>query len=114
MKRVTAILFALIFIASIAVAAEEAEAPAAANTFVGKVVAVTVADPAKGISEGVITVADAMGRTVSLTVDSTVKVLDATATAIGLDKIKINDKVKVDYEESEGDLDKATSISVTK
>ena len=65
------------------------------KTIVGTVVSVTVADPAKGIANGTISIVDATGKTASYTVGSVAKVFDATFNAITLNQLKAGDKVKV-------------------
>ena len=66
-----------------------------AKVIIGKVVDITLAEPAKGIKAGAITVADEAGKTTTFTVKSTAKILTHTLKAITLNKLKIGDKVKI-------------------
>ena len=104
MKKMFGILIALAFVGSICFAQEAAKtwAPiksssvaSAIKTIVGKVVSVTVADPAKGIVNGTVSIVDEAGKTANYTVGSAAKVLDATFNAIPLNQLKVGDKVKV-------------------
>ena len=115
MKKTVIILLALAFIGSIAYAAETAvtEKPTIAEqakTFVGKVVNVTVADPAKGITEGTVTVADETGKATTFTVKATAKILGHALDVITLDKLKIGDKIKI----KEAGENEARSIKVVR
>ncbi len=77
--------------------------------FVGKVVEVTVADPAKGIADGTVTVADEVGKTTKFTVKSTAKILAHTMDALTLNQLNIGDKVDVTEKDGE-----AQTIKVVK
>ena len=61
--------------------------------FIGKVVDVTVAEPAKGIAEGSVTVANEVGKTTKFTVKGTAKILAHTMDALTLNQLKIGDKI---------------------
>lgn len=89
----------------------EAGAAIVENTgnFVGKVVEVTVADPAKGIADGTVTVADEVGKTTKFTVKGTAKILAHTMDALTLNQLNIGDKVDVTEKDGE-----AQSIKVVK
>ncbi|MBU0606169.1 MAG: hypothetical protein KKH77_07770 [Candidatus Omnitrophica bacterium] len=63
--------------------------------FVGKVVNVTVAEPAKGIADGSVTVVDEVGKTAKFTVKGTAKIVAYTMDALTLNQLKIGDKVGV-------------------
>ena len=105
MKKMLGILIVLAFVDSICFAqgtAKTLPAPiksssvaSATKTIVGKVVSVTVADPAKGIANGTVSIVDATGKTANYTVGSVAKVLDTAFNAITLDQLKVGDKVKV-------------------
>lgn len=71
------------------------EAVEKTGEFVGKVVEVTVADPAKGIADGTVTVADDLGKTSKFTVKGTAKILAHTMDVLTLNQVKIGDKISV-------------------
>ncbi len=105
MKKMLGVLIVLAFVGSICFAQEavktlpspvkSSSAAAATKTIVGKVVSVTVADPAKGIANGTVSVVDAAEKTTNYTVGSVTKVLDTAFNAITLNQLKVGDKVKV-------------------
>jgi len=105
MKKILVILILLTFIGSTSFAQEAAKtsptpmkassAAAETKTIIGKVVSVTVADPAKGITNGTVSIIDATGKTANYTVSSTAKVLDAAFNAISLNQLKAGNKVKI-------------------
>lgn len=69
--------------------------------FVGKVVNVTVTEPAKGIGAGTVTVADGVGKTTTFTVNGTAKILAGTMDVLTLNQLKIGDKVNVTEKDGE-------------
>jgi len=69
--------------------------------FVGKVVDVTVAEPAKGIAEGSVTVANEVGKTTKFTVKGTAKILAHTMDVLTLNQLKIGDKIDVTEKDGE-------------
>jgi hypothetical protein len=71
------------------------------GAFVGKVVDVTVTEPAKGIGEGSVTVADEVGKTTKFTVKGTAKILAHTMDALTLNQLKIGDKINVTEKDGE-------------
>ncbi len=105
MKKMFGILVVLTFVGSTCFAQEAAKTlptpiksssvAAETKTIVGKVVSVTVADPAKGITNGTVSIVDAAGKTTNYTVGSVAKVLNTTFNAITLNQLKEGDKVKV-------------------
>jgi len=105
MKKILGILIVLAFVGSICFAQEAAKtlpapakpssAAAEIKTIVGKVVSVTVADPAKGITSGAISIIDETGKTANYTVGSVAKVLDTAFNAMPFNQLKVGDKVKV-------------------
>lgn len=106
MKKVALVLIAIAFASGVAFAQDQAAAPAKTETpaqqakaVVGKLVNVTVAEPAKGIANGTVTITDDTGKAVEFTVTQSTKVLDATLNAITLNQLKIGEKVKVKSKE---------------
>ena len=71
------------------------------SEFVGKVVSVTVADPAKGIANGAVTIGNKLGKTTTFTVKGTAKILAHTMDVITLNQLKIDDKVDVTAKDGE-------------
>ena len=83
-----------------------------AGEFVGKVVTVTVANPAKGIRQGTIKIADEMGNPFSYTVNSTATIVDASLNAITLNQLKAGETVKVKTEKTKEGKEEAKSVTV--
>ena len=65
------------------------------KAYVGKIVNVTVADPAKGITAGTITVLDETGKSTTFTVKSTAKILTHAVDVVTLNQLKVGEKVKI-------------------
>lgn len=109
MKRIALLLVMIAFVTGSAFA-ETAVTKAAQNMkdFVGKVVSVTVADPAKGVAEGTISVVDNTGKATNFTVNQSTKVVDATLSAITLNQLKIGQSVEIKAKEGSKE---AASIS---
>ncbi len=99
MKKIVIVLLAFVFISSVvfaqATTQEKKTAAEKATSFVGKVVDVTVAEPAKGITAGAVTVADETGKTTTFTVKATAKILTHSLDVITLNQLKIGEKVKI-------------------
>jgi len=105
MKKVLGILIVLVFVGSICFAQEtvktlpvptkSSSVASVTKTIVGKVVSVTVADPAKGIANGIVSIVDVTGKTANYTVGSAAKVFDTALNTITLNQLKVGDKVKV-------------------
>jgi len=123
MKKVLLVVLALMLVSSVAFAQganKEAASPVkeiakgieSTGEFVGKVVSVTVADPAKGLREGTIKVADQMGNPVSYTVNSAATIVDASFNAITLNQLKEGSMVKVKAEKTSEGKEEAKSINV--
>ncbi len=114
MKKIVIVLLALTVISSISFAqtttVEKKSVAEGTKTVIGKVVSVTLADPAKGVVSEAITVADDAGKTTTFAVKSTVKILDSTLNAITLNQLKAGDKVEVKHSKT----NEAKSISVVK
>ena len=113
MKKIVMIMLALVFVSSVSFAQAGDAVKATAKTtkaVVGKVVKVTVADPAKGVKTGAVTVADAVGKTTTYTVNSTAKILGTSLDVITLNKLKIGDKISIAPTEK----NEAKSIKVVK
>ncbi len=114
MKKIAIVLLIAAFISSVSfaqAATEEKQSfPEKAQIAVGKVLSVTLIDPAKGIADGAITIADDMGKTTTYVVKSTAKILSETLSAITLNKIKVGSKVKIE----KSGANEAESIKVVK
>ncbi len=113
MKKIVMILLALAFISSVSFAeGGNAVKSVTENTkaVIGKVVNVTLAEPAKGINAGAITIADDVGKATTYTVNSTAKILGTSLDAITLNQLKIGDKIKIKSTET----NEAKSIKVVK
>ena len=61
---------------------EAAKGVGAVTEFVGKVVSVTVAEPAKGITDNTVKLIDESGKPISFTVNSAATIVDASLNAI--------------------------------
>jgi len=122
MKKLFLVALALMLISSVSFAQGTKEAPSPAKEiaqgmksvgeFVGKVVSVTVADPANGIKEGTIKIADDMGNPVSYTVNSAATIVDASLNAVTLGQLKAGDMVKINTEKTPEGKEEAKSIAV--
>ena len=123
MKKLFLVILALMLLSSVSFAqgaTKDAPSPAkeiakgieSVGEFVGKVVSVTVADPAKGVRNGTIKVADKMGNPISYTVNSTATIVDASFNAITLNQLKEGSMIKVKAEKVKGGKEEAKSISV--
>lgn len=123
MKKLLVITLALMLVSSVSFAQganKEAPSPAkeiaqginSTGEFVGKVVSVTVANPAKGIETGTIKVADKMGNPVSYTVNSAAIIVDASLNAITLNQLKKGETVKVKAEKTPEGKEEAKAINV--
>ena len=99
MKKIVIVLLAFVFISSVVFAQAQPQkkgsATERATIVIGKIVDITMAEPAKGIKAGAITVADEAGKTTTFTVKSTAKILTHTLDVITLNKLKIGEKVKI-------------------
>jgi hypothetical protein len=84
----------------------------AVGEYVGKVVSVTVAEPAKGVTDSTVNVTDEMGNPISFTVSSAAKITDASLNAITLGQLKAGEKVKVEAVKTKGGKDEAKAITV--
>lgn len=125
MKKMIGVLTVLAFVGSVCYAQETVKSSSTSTaaklssvasdtkTVVGKVASVVVADPAKGIASGAITVVDAAGKTTNFTVSSVVKVLDNTYKAIALNQLRMGETVKVKGKKSAAG-EEAQSITVLK
>jgi len=121
MKRVLAFALVALLAGSVCVAQEAAQSedqgPVVAaiertEQIVGKIVKVTVADPAKEVTAGTVQVADSMGNTTSVTVGSTAKIVDSALNAITLGQLKAGDTVKVETQKTKEGTTEAKAISV--
>ncbi len=117
MKKVLVVVLAAMLLGTVCFAQESAapeqkeSAATQAKVAVGKVVEVTVADPAKGIADETVVVADEMGKTTKFTVSSATNIVDATLNAITLGQLNKDKKVEVKYSGEEGAA-KAEAIKV--
>ena len=106
MKRILFIVIAFTFVGSICFAqGTESKEP---ETFIGKVVSVTVQEPAKGVVK---VLDDATDMTLEFPVEPTTKILDDTLNMVTLGQLKKDDKVEV---RRSADKPEAESIKVMK
>ena len=119
MKKVALVLIAIVFVAGMAFA-QDSTAPVnkMVNTTtttttkvvtdtkaaVGTVTNVTLAEPAKGIANGTVTVADATGKATLYTITQSTKILGATLDVLTLNQLKIGDKIKIKTKEGSGEV----------
>jgi hypothetical protein len=111
MKRVIIPALIFIFTASVSLAAQKAITDT--DEMIGKVKTVTVANPSKGTKSEVTILNDKSGEKVFL-VMSTTTLYDTDSKAIGLDKIKVNEKVKIKYSTTKEGVHEAVSINIIK
>ena len=123
MKKLLLVALALMLVSSVSFAQganKEAPSPAkeivkgveSVGEFVGKVVSVTVADPAKGVRNGTIKIADDMGNPVSYTVNSAATIVDASFNAITLNQLREGSMVKIKAERTKEGKEEAKAINV--
>ena len=89
-----------------------AEGVEAVGMFVGKVVSVTVAEPAKGVADSTVKVTDEMGNPISFTVNSAAKITDASLNVITLNQLKTGEQVKVKATKTKEGKEEASAIAV--
>jgi len=121
-KKILLVALAIMLMSSVSFAQGAKDAPSPAKevaqgiesvgVFVGKVISVTVADPAKGIAEGTVKVSNDMGNPVAYTVNSTATILDASLNAITLNQLKEGETVKVKAAKTKAGKDEAKAIAV--
>ena len=111
MKKAALVLIAIAFVSGAAFAqgdttATPAKATPPANAIVnetkatiGKIANVTLAEPAKGIANGTVTVVDDTGKAADFTITQSTKILGTTLDAITLNQLKIGDKIKIKSKE---------------
>ncbi|MFA5144284.1 MAG: hypothetical protein WC522_09020 [Candidatus Omnitrophota bacterium] len=92
MKKVALAIIAIAFVAGVAFAQGAAEE---AKAGVVKVVNVTLAEPAKGVANGTITVADDTGKAMEYTVTQSTKIIGVTLDAVTLNQLKIGEKITI-------------------
>jgi len=109
-KKVLFVVLAVMLMGSVCYAQDTTVAEDA-KTAVGKVVEVTVADPAKGVANETIVVVDEVGKSTKFTVDSATSIVDATLNAVTLGQLNKDKKVEVKYSEAAGTA-KAEEIKV--
>jgi len=121
MKKLLLVLVALMLSASVSFAQNDtkgepvksiAKGIEAAGEFVGKIISVTVAEPAKGVTDSTVKVSDEMGNPISFTVSSAAKITDASLNAITLNQLKEGEKVKVKATKAKSGKEEASSIAV--
>jgi hypothetical protein len=122
MKRVFAFMIAFLAAGTICFAQQAAvthtpASPAAvkaveARNLVGIVKSVVAADPAKGIRPAIVVV-DEKAVECAFVIRATTTIYDPDFKASSIDKIRVNDKVKVKYSVKEG-VNEATSITEVK
>jgi hypothetical protein len=111
MKRIIILALLFIFAASVSFAAQSGTTET--KEMIGKVKTVTVANPSKGTKSEVTIIDDKAGEKVFL-VMSTTTLYDTDSKAIGLDKIKANEKVKIKYSTTKEGVHEAVSINIIK
>ncbi len=122
MKNMILLALVILLLSSISYAqpasAPKVAAPAAVQTVItkkviGKIKAITVADPAQG-RKSEITVVDENSLEKVFVVKSTATIYDADFKAVSLDKIKTDDKVKVKYITTKEGVYEAVSLNLLK
>ena len=101
MKKVALVLIAIAFVSGVAFAQEPPANAIVKETkaTIGKIANVTLAEPAKGIANGTVTVVDDTGKAVDFTVTQSTKILGTTLDAITLNQLKIGEKIKIKSKE---------------
>lgn len=125
MKKVALVLIAIVFVAGIAFAQDQAPVNKMVNsttstvskvasdtkTAVGTLANVTLAEPAKGIANNTVTITDNTGKAMVYTVTQSTKIIGATLDVITLNQLKIGEKIKIKTKEGS---EEASAIKVVK
>jgi hypothetical protein len=111
MRKIIVLALAFIFASTISFAATTTKNKTADMEMTGKVKTVTIANASKGTKSEVI-VTDDKSMEKTFLVNSTTTIYDAKFKAIALDKIKVNDKVKVKYITTKEGVCEAASINI--
>jgi hypothetical protein len=111
MKKIFILTLALMFVAALSFGA--AKHKAAEKMIKGSVKTVTVADPAKG-TKSEVTVVDEKSNEKIFLVKSTTTLYGKDFKAIGLDKIKPDDRIKVKYITTREGVREAVYINILK
>lgn len=105
MKKAVLALLAVTIFCSLAIAQEE-------KTIVGKILSVTIADPAKGIASSAVSVVDETGKGFNFSVGKSTEIVDNTLSAITLDQLKLGEKVSVKSLTTAAGTEEAAKIKV--
>jgi hypothetical protein len=111
MKRIILLALAFIFISTISFAATVSKQKVDEREMTGKVTAVTLADPSKGAKSELIVTDDHLVKT-TFHVNPTTTIYDSKFKAITMDKIKVDDKVKVKFTKTKEGIYEASSINI--
>jgi len=84
-----------------------------AKTLVGKIAAVTLADPAKGIKPEIV-VKDKRDKAITLLITSTTSIYDGSWNAVTLENLKVDSKARVKYSKTKEGAYEALAINLIK
>lgn len=105
MKKVVLAVLAVALVCSFAIAQEE-------KTVVGKILSVTIADPAKGIATGAVSIVDETGKGFNFSIGKSTEIVDNTLNAITLNQLKLGSKVSVKSAKTATGQEEAAEIKV--
>jgi len=117
MRKIAILVLVMMCVSSICFA-QQAAAPAKESAvaqlkkITGKIVSVTVTEPAKDVMTGTVTIVDDMGKVANFSVNSTTNIIDAALNKLTLGQIKSASKVKLNYSKTASGENKAESITV--
>jgi hypothetical protein len=111
MKKIIILALAFIFASTISFAATAIKEKANEMEMQCKIKTVTVANPSKGTKSEVVVIDDKSVEKTFL-VKSTTTVYDAGFKAIGLDKLRADEKIKVKYITTKEGVNEAISINI--
>lgn len=113
MKKAVLVLMAVALVSSFAIAQEGAkDASKSDETVVGKILSVTVADPAKGIATSAVSIVDETGKGFNFSIGQGTEIVDKTLNAITLNQLKLGEKVSVKSSNTTAGTKEAAKIKV--
>jgi hypothetical protein len=85
-----------------------------AKTLVGKIAAVTLADPAKGIKPEIVVKVKSNKKAITLLITSTTSIYDVGWNAVTLENLKVDSKARVKYSTTKEGTYEALAINLIK
>ncbi len=113
MRKAVLALMAVALVCSFAIAQEETkDGSSGGGTVVGKILSVTIADPAKGIATSAVSVVDETGKGFNFSVAQSTEIVDNALNVITLNQLKLGEKVSVKSSKANDGTEEASKIKV--